>query len=405
MTRKSLILQTALCATALSAAFMAGRATVYSKASDSQAAGAATKVVNLASPSPLGRKTGSPSSNAGTGGDRPATAGVMGSATPEQASARLKAIFENQDPVSRMVDFLAFLKTLDSNDSRNAALATMMENFNPRESARELRMLMSEWADADPNAALASIKDNKDWTGYMAASTVLSKWAATNPEGALAWATENGKEANATEDGNYYMVSLLGTIAKTDLDRAAQLAQTSMNRSRARGEVMEQLLNQFLKQRSPEATQTWASSLAAGPFKDGVLSRLAGTLAAKDAPSTAAWVSTLPEDETKPRVMSQVVESWSRENPNEAGAWLNQFPRSAATDAPRETFAMNVLRKDPEAAFAWASTITDEKRRERATSEVVKSWFQREPEIARQWVDRNQVSESIKQRYGTRTNG
>ena len=404
MNRKSLLLQTAFCATALTGAFMAGRATVDPNATSPSVSGPAKSIVNLSPSSPLGNRTVLASASSVKGNSLDA-ASRMAAPTPQQASARLKTIFENEDPVSRMTDFLAYLKSLDSNESRSAALAAMMENFNPRERARELNMFMSEWASADPDAALASLKENKDWTGVMAASTVLSKWAATNPDAALAWATENGKEANATENGNYYMVGLLGTIAKPSPERAAELAQTSMNRSRARGEVVERLLDQFLKQRSPKATQNWASSLEPGPFKDGVLSRLAGTLASKDAPAAAAWVSTLPENETKPRVMSQVVERWSRENPNEAGAWLNQFPPSPATDDPRETFAMQVQKKDPEAAFAWASTITDEKRRERATTEVVKSWFQREPEVARQWVDTNPVSDSLKRRYGTRTNG
>ena len=42
----------------------------------------------------------------------------------------------------------------------------------------------------------------------------------TNPNEAIAWATENGKEANATGTGNSYMVSVIGALAKTDLDRA-----------------------------------------------------------------------------------------------------------------------------------------------------------------------------------------
>ncbi len=168
---------------------------------------------------------------------------------------------------------------------------------------------------------------------------------------------------------------------------------------------MERLLDQFLAQRSPEATQTWATSLEPGPFREGAISRLAARLASKDGASAAAWASTLPDSENKPQVLAEVVERWSRSQPNETGAWLNQFPPSAATDAPRETFAMQVQKTDPEAAIAWASTITDTNRRERATRDLVRSWIQREPDLARQWVDQNNVSESIKRRYGTRPNG
>jgi hypothetical protein len=263
--------------------------------------------------------------------------------------------------------------------------------------------LSGVWADSDPLAALTAVKDNKEWTGQMAAGTVLSKWVKSDPAQAIAWATENGKEANNSETGNYYMVSLIGSLAKTDLDRAATLAETSMNRSRARGDAMDRILEQSLKQRSASATQAWATGLAQSPFKDGVLSRLAGQLASKDAPSAAAWASTLPENEAKPRVLSEIVDRWSREQPNEAGAWLNQFPPSAATDSPRETFARQVNEKDPEAAMAWASTITDEKRRERATSDLIKSWVEREPAAARQWVDTApNLPLKIKERFGSK---
>ena len=403
MSRKSLFLQSALCASALGGAFLAGRATVSTPVTAAPAS-TSNPVVNWSANSPAGMANAAKSWNPVPAGGATAL-GRKVSPNPEQARARLKTIFENEDPVTRMTDFLAFLKTLDSNESRAAALGTLMENFNPRERARELNMLMSDWAGDDPVAALTSVKDNKDWTGNMAASTVLSKWVQTNPDAAIAWAVENGKDANDTENGNFYMVGLLGTLAKTDLDRAVQLAQTGMNRSRARGEVMERVLDQFLAQRSPEAAQAWAGSLGQTPFKDGVLSRLASRLADKDAPAAAAWATTLPDNENKSRVLAEVVQRWSREQPNEAGAWLNQFPASTATDDPRETFAMQVQKKDPEAAIAWAGTITDEKRRERATSEVVKSWAEREPDLARQWVDSNNVSERIKQRYGTKPNG
>lgn len=405
MSRKTLLIQSALCATAIGGAFVAGRASVGSTdpAAESGArSGAAQAQRSQASSGP--RATALPGRPDTAAEATAAAARAIQPATPEQASARLKEIFENEDPVSRMADFLGYLKSLKSNEARTAALTSMMENFNPRERGKELSMLMSEWASVDPQAALGAVKDNKDWTGHMAAATVLSKWVTSNPDAAIAWATENGKEANETENGNYYMVGLLGSLAKTDLDRAATLAQT-MNRSRARGDAMERVLDQYLSQRSPEATQTWATSLPEGPFRDGLLSRLAGRLASKDGASAAQWASTLPEGQNKPQVLAQVVERWSREQPNEAGAWLNQLPVSPATDDPRETFAWQVQKNDPEAAIAWAGTISDQGRRERATRELIKTWFERELDLARQWVDASNVSPRIKQRYGTRTNG
>lgn len=322
-------------------------------------------------------------------------------ASPEQAATKLKEIFENPDPVSRMADYLTFLKSLDGNEAHTAALGALLENFNPRERGRELQMLMTQWGGRDPESALASVKERKDWIGGWAANTVLSNWAQKDPDQAIAWATENGKEGAATDQGNSYLAGVLGGLAKTDLDRASTLAE-SMGRSRARGEVMDKVLDQFFAQRTPDAARDWVTGLQESPFKNGVLGKLAGRLADKDATSAAKWAGTLPESEAKPYVMAQVVERWSKDNPNEAGAWLNQFPPSAATDQPRETFAWQVQKDDPEAAIAWASTITDEGRRSKATRELVKNWFQREPDNALQYIHSSNLPNEVKQRYSQR---
>lgn len=232
--------------------------------------------------------------------------------------------------------------------------------------------------------------------GMWAASTVLQNWAKTDPDSAIAWATENGKKLNESDDGNSYMASVISTLAKTDLNRAVELAQ-SMNRSRARGDVMDKLIDQYFAQRSPDETRQWADSLTEGPFKDGLLGRLAGRLADKDLASTVTWAQGLPDGAAKPRVLSEIVGRWADKDPNEAGQWLNTFPPSAQTDDPRERFAWSVQEKDPEAAIAWAGTITDEDRRSRTTWRLAREWMQREPEAATTWINTSDLPADTKE--------
>ena len=234
----------------------------------------------------------------------------------------------------------------------------------------------------------------------MAANMVLGNWAQKVSDAAIAWATENGKESAATDEGNRYLAGVLGGLAKANLDRAAALAE-SMPRSNVRGEVMDRLLDQYFAQRTPDAARDWVGGVQDGAFKSGLLGKLAGRLD-KDAASAATWAGSLPESDAKPYVLSQVVERWSREQPNQNSAWLNQFPPSASTDQPRETFARQVQKDDPEAALAWASTITDERRRSRATRELVRTWAEREPDAARQWVSGSNLPPEVKQRFANR---
>jgi hypothetical protein len=400
--RVTLVLQSAVCTLALGGAFFAGRFTGDTASSRNASGRSAQQVPTLPSNlAPGGQPIAANAGGAAGKGLDSAAPAATKPASPEEAAARIKSIFSQDDPTARMTDYLAFLKTLKDNDSRGAALGALLENFNPRERGRELQMLMTQWGAADPNAALTAVKDRKDWVGGMAANMVLGNWAQKSPDAALAWANENGKEAAATDEGNRYLAGVLGGLAKTDLSRAATLAE-AMPRSGARGEVMDRLLDQMFTQRSSTAARDWVDGLQDSPFKNGLLGKIAGRLADKDATSAASWAGNLPDSEAKPYVLAQVVERWSKDQPNEAGNWLNQFPASAATDQPRETFAWQVQKEDPEAALAWASTITDERRRSRATRDLVRTWAEREPDAARQWVNASNLPPEIKQRFANR---
>ncbi len=321
---------------------------------------------------------------------------------PEKAAARLKSVLDNPDPVARMADYLAYLGTLKTNESRQAALEALMDGFDFRQRGRELTLLMSVWAQADAPSALAAAQERKDQMGMHTAGLVLSQWARKEPDLAIAWAAENGKKMNEGQEGNWYMASVLGSIAKTDPDRAAALAQTAMNRSQARGQVLDQIVEQLVEQRGAQAGQAWAGGLPEGPFRNGALERLAGRLADQNSAEAATWATSLPDSEGKTRALTAVVEQWAEDSPREAGTWLNQLPVNASTDAPRERFVWKVAEQDPAAAVSWAATITDEKTRSDTTAGVLKNWFRREPDKAGEWLAASSLPDDLKQRFTPR---
>jgi hypothetical protein len=303
--------------------------------------------------------------------------------TPEEIATRAEDIFALDDPVARMEAYTAFIRSLETNDQLEAAMAAFGKDFNPRERGREMSMLMTVWAQKDPEAALAHSLKMGDWRGGWAASTAISTWAKTDPDKAVAWAQAHPPENK--DEGNHYLSAAISTIAKTNLESAASLALT-MDRSEARGRVMDTLLDQFTKQRGIESAQSFVDKMEESSFKTGILSRLAGRLADKDPKQTAQWAANLPESEAKPRVMTELIERWANNDPNEAGAWLNNFPKSPQTDEPRERFAWKVAEKDPEAAIAWAGTISDDKRRSETMYRLARDWSRREPDAARGWL-------------------
>jgi hypothetical protein len=327
--------------------------------------------------------------------DQAAASQAVAALTTIPIRERLKKIFDIDDPVERMDSFLAALKSIETNDQFDEAARQMMENFDPRSNGREVSLLMTEWAKRDPQAALAVTTEMDGWQGRYAASTVLQTWVKSNPEAAKAWAIENGSGGNA-EDGNYYMVGIIGGLAKKDLDLASRWAQ-EQPRSRARSEMMDRIVDGFAKQRGISAAQEWVAGLEAGPFRDGITRKVAWKLTESDPVASAAWINNLPASESKIGAMSDLMDRWSDKDPNAAGNWLKNFEPSKETDEPRQSFAWNIREQDPESAIAWAGTISDPKRRERMMVELVKDWSKRDQKSAEDYMNRNRWTPEVMQ--------
>ena len=341
-------------------------------------------------------KSGGARGAAGQEGQGPTVRGkAIRDLTPQETADRVKEIFAIEDPLARMEAYLEFMKGLQGDEQLGAAMETLTENFNNRERGREFSMLMTRWAKESPEAALAWTQKHDDWRSQWGTGTALSIYARNNPDAAVAWAQAHPPKNK--DEGNWHMASVISGLAKDDLDRASQLAQ-SMDRSEARGRAMETVLDNLFKQRGPDAARESVMALAESPYKNGILQRLADRLAEKDPASAAKWAATLPDGEAKPRVLSEVVDEWAAKNPNDAGNWLNGLGNSPTLDEPRERFAWKVQEKDPEAAIAWANSITDERRRNETSFRLVREWMRREPDNASAWVSTSQLPDDMKER-------
>ena len=317
--------------------------------------------------------------------------------TAEAASRSITSIMDMDDPVDRMAAFLDHVRSLHSNEEFEKAALELTENFDPRGRGRELGILMATWAKSDPTAALTAASERfAEWPGRMATGTVLATWSKTDPTSAKAWALEKGAKL-PTDDGNWYLTSVIAGLATKDLSLAATWAQ-EQPRSKARGEMIDKLLDAFGKQRGLPAAQEWLTGLDAGPFRDGATRRLAARLSDKDPITTATWITSLPAGDGKSGAMSELISRWSEKDPNAAGLWLKDFAPSKETDDPRTAFAWNIREKDPESAIAWAGTISDQARRDKTLVDLVRDWNKRDAKGAQDYMLRNQWPEAAQKK-------
>lgn len=322
--------------------------------------------------------------------------------TVEETAARMKEILAMEDPQAKMEAYLEFMKSLSGDAQIASAMEALTENYSNRERGREFSMLMTRWAKESPEAALAWTQTHDDWRKQWGTQTALAVWAQADPAKAAAWAMAHPPKNK--DEGNYHMVGVISGIAKSNPELASHLAE-NLDRSEARGQAMDKVLDSWFKLRGDEAAKTMVMGLGEGPYKNGILNRLAERLADKDPKAAAAWVTTLPAGEAKPGIVSEVIDEWADKNANDAGAWLNSLPHDATMDQPRERFAWKVQEENPEAALAWAGTITDEKRRDEASYRLVREWMEREPDVARAWVSASQLPADMRERLINRKRG
>lgn len=303
-----------------------------------------------------------------------------GATTPARALAAMRAALDNPNALERTRAVLAALDNLDS-DGMKQAYEMIRAQDDGMAARMQTMLLMYAWGRKDPEAALAFNKENGSERGTF---TVLSSWAQVSPDKAIAWAqaSANKDDQGNPSGDNWAMVGVVNGLVKSDLGKAAQALQM-MNRSNARGEALDMVLDSMSKS-DPAGVREWVGKIADPVLREGAAERLGRKLAQSDPSQAAAWVATLPDAASKSRAAGGVLEHWAQTDPNAAGEWVkSSFPAGPASDGPREIFSMMIEGQDPQSALAWAGTISDQARREGAMREIARNWVRREGDAAR----------------------
>ncbi len=301
---------------------------------------------------------------------------------------------ESSNPVVRMQ---AFAELLQNGDAESIQTAIDAYNKLPGGPSRfsELRMLALSWAQIDPEGAMKWASEQGRMEKYIGSGAVMDSWSRSDPKGAIAWAKEN-----FDGEDNPYFIGIISGMSESDMVGATEL-MTSMPYGRSRGRAASILLERSWTEGEGVAMQ-WAENLPDGSLKNYAYGQIGEKIAREDlgravewvdgmeesevktavsedvaerwarkSPEEAAdWVGKMPEGEARSESMEEVVSQWARKDPTATAEWLNQFPAGELMDEPIQRFVREVVRKDPETAMTWAEEIVNEERKERTVSEV-----------------------------------
>ena len=396
----------------------------------------------------LRRSATTPSSSLAPALASPASAQPAGRLSAPPAQTSLREILAQRDPVNRMRALLDFVAQIPSGDILSS-IHDLRENspdWDP-EAKVVLHLLLTRWAQQDPEAALASLnsldpkKQGGDapsilsslaardpqrvaaWLadpkntlvdfpimGAILAGTLGKEWVRQDPAAALAWA----RSLPESQRGGAY-VGVLGTLASTDPAAAARFA-SQLEADAARLHVLGDISKSWAK-KSPSEALAWAISLdgterqtamrqALGSWSDTapaeaarfledlpsavldgpLLKSVAEPWVAKAPAAAATWLAARPDSTAKNEAMSSVMWNWTKQNPNDASTWLTNQPAGPARDAGINGLALATFVSDPSSALAWAASISDEVNRTASVTLGITEWLKLDAPAARSWA-------------------
>jgi hypothetical protein len=328
----------------------------------------------------------------------------------------MRALSEINDPLERARLWLQLVDSLSPDQFQDFVAAFRADGI-PSERMGDYSMLLSAWAKVNPQEALDYA--SKATSNPFARQTILASWASYDPESAISWAKSN----HTGEGANPWMVGVIKGLAYQDPDRASTLLM-EMPRSQERGEALDNLLPALLKRGIAE-TRDWVDSITDPALKEGAISRVAESTAAKDPQGTADWLianpseaanrriddalyamankdqsvaldyfSKLPAGDARSNALRGIINAVASENPQKASALMDAHSGDL-TDRAVQQFVWYSFRQDPQTAVTNISRMTNPEEQERMYTRTIEWWMERDQQAALNWVNGNTLPPNV----------
>jgi hypothetical protein len=244
----------------------------------------------------------------------------------------------------------------------------------PEGSARTLaeRLLVARWAETDPEGAIKFATENHDFD-YIT-NDVFQQLASEDMSAALA-------RAQSMTDPNARYQALRGVLsfmADTDPLGALRLANTLGNFPN--NEPLSQVIYRQWSATDPQAAAAQAAldGGTAGTWRSPV-NQVLRNWANQDPLAALAWTNSVADPATQARDVAQIVREWSRDDLNAAANWVSALGPGSTRDAAAASLAFSLGATDPAAALGWAQSISDNGQREGTLQRLTREIMFRNP--------------------------
>lgn len=237
--------------------------------------------------------------------------------------AEITRIFEIKDLVQRSQEWLDFLKSVEP--SQWDGVVTAFRAININGSGNEYAMLLGQWTNVDPFAALAYVKENIE-QGELEEGIILDRWADEDLYGALSWvkASGDGEQLLAQR-----LVSLANRVGTSDLAQTTDILEAipPLQYDTQLRKGLQSVMPKILALGSDEA-RGWLEALPDGRLRSQALAQLVSLQVRKEPEDTLNWLAGLNETE-RIRGTSSAFSSLARSDPANAVKFAEEQPAGA----------------------------------------------------------------------------
>jgi hypothetical protein len=252
-----------------------------------------------------------------------------------------------------------------------------------------LGAVLSQWAENDPDAAIAYWNSHPDLTAETSTfSRALTKLAKTDPAKAASFAL-GLRAAQSVLDNNYELERTLAQWASKDLSSARQWA-LGLKHPQQSQSALESLARALVKTQ-PAAAFEIANSMQSATDREGLASNLLNSWARVDPaaamdyvaklepaqaerlgrllgynladlplPEAKALLQRLPEGKSKQAILNDLIRNHSRKGRyTDVVQMLNDMPDSVERDRALHQLALDWTKKDTAAVAAWLKSLPD----------------------------------------------
>jgi hypothetical protein len=283
----------------------------------------------------------------------------------------LAAILAERDPRQRASDLEAFINGLSRFEFADA-LKQLRKIHGSGERDLASRLLIARWAQTDPEGALSFASSNRGFE-YVA-EDVFQADAAQDVQAAL-----DRAKAITNNDMRYSALrGVLSFIADTDPAAALALAR-SLGDFPGNEPLTSAIYRQWAAQDPQAAALAAMQDASGGNFWNSGVGQVARSWAAQDPMAAANWALSLTDPGAEARTMSQVMREWARDDLTAAVNWVNGLPPGPSYDSAAAALAASMASSDLQSAISWANNIGNADTRNSALERISREVMWRDP--------------------------